>query len=144
MPEVDAHEGAIAVQHSHLHETLRRWTAASTIQAHWRAMTNARRDVGGAAVAELRGRHKLCISGRKAVGNVTLVMAQLAALCVGVAEQARQHEVAAGLAMCGAASMVVADVRPFVKWADKAAPPAELVRFLAPVTAPSSMGRQST
>ncbi len=39
-----------------------------------------------------------------------------------------------------AASMVVADGLPFIKWADKAAPPAELVRFLAPVSAPSSIG----
>jgi hypothetical protein len=36
------------------HEALRRWTAASTIQAHWRARTNATRDIGDAAVAELR------------------------------------------------------------------------------------------
>ena len=142
MPEVDAGEDSITVQHSHAHEALRRWTAASTIQAHWRARTIATQDVGGAAVAELRARHKLHISARKAVGNVTLIMARLAALCVGVDEHARQHEVAdaAWFEVRGAASIVVADVLPFVKWADKAAPPAELVRFFAPVTSPSSIG----
>jgi hypothetical protein len=34
MPAVDAREDAITVQRSHAHEALRRWTAASTIQAH--------------------------------------------------------------------------------------------------------------
>ena len=71
------------------HEALRRWTAASTIEAHWRALTYARRDVGGLAVAELRARHKLRNSARKAVGKVSLGMSRLAALCVGVSEQAR-------------------------------------------------------
>jgi hypothetical protein len=42
--------------------------------------------------------------------------------------------------MRGAASTVVVDLLPFVKWADKTVPPAELVRFLAAVTAPSSIG----
>ena len=142
MPEVDAGEDSILFQHSHAHEALRRWTAASTIQAHWRAMTNATRDVGGAAVTELRALHKLRSSVRKVVGKLTLILVRLAALCIGVAEQARQHEAAdaAWFEVRGAASMVVADVLPFVKWADKAVPRAELVCFHEPVTAPSSIG----
>jgi hypothetical protein len=146
MPEGDAGEDSITVQHSHAHEALRRWTAASTIQAHWRARTIATQDVGGAAVAELRARHKLRNCSRKAAGKVTLIMERLAALCVGVAEQARHHEVADAVAwfeVRGAASIVVADVLPFVKWADSATPQAELVRFLAPVTAPSSIGAKA-
>jgi hypothetical protein len=109
-------------------------------------LTYARRDVRGAAVAELRARHKLRNSARKAVGKVSLSTSRLEALCSGVAEQARHHEVADAVAwfeMRGAASTVVADVLPFVKWADKAAPPAELVRFLLPVTAPSSIGAKA-
>jgi hypothetical protein len=99
-------------------------------------------DVRGAGAAELRARHKLRIGARKAVEKLTLIMARLAALCSGVADQAQQHDVAdtAWLELRGAASTVVAEVLPFVKWADKAAPPAELVRFLAPVAAPSSIG----
>ena len=124
------------------HEALRRWTAVSTIQAHWRALTYARRDVRGAAVAELRARHKLRNSARKAVGKVSLNLSRLEALCSGVADRARQHEVAdaAWFEVRGAASIVVADVLPFVKWADKTVLLAEHVRFLAAVTAPSSIG----
>jgi hypothetical protein len=73
------------------HEALRRLTAANTIQAHWRARTGAAQNVGSADVAELRARHKLRSCARKAVGNVALVMSRLAALCSGVADQARHH-----------------------------------------------------
>jgi hypothetical protein len=124
------------------HEALRQWTAASRIQTHWRARTIATQDVGYAGVAELRARHKLRNSARTAVGKVALSLARLAALCSGVSDQARHHDVAdaAWFEVRGAASIVVADVLPFVKWADKAVPPAELVSFHAPVTAPSSIG----
>jgi hypothetical protein len=64
---------------------------------------------------------------------------QLAALCSGVAEH-HEADDAAWFEVRGAASKVVADVLRFVKWADKVTPPAELVRFLVPVTAPSSIG----
>jgi hypothetical protein len=149
MPEVVAGEDANTAQHSHAHKALRRWTAASTIQAHWRARTIATQDVQdveGAGVAELRARHKLRNNALKALSKLALIVARLVVLCVRVAEQARQHEVpeAAWFEMRGAASMVVSHVLSFVKWADTAVPPAELVRFLASVTAPSSMGRQST
>jgi hypothetical protein len=139
VPEGDAGEDAADVQHSHAHEALRRWTAASTIQSRWRALRIARRGVGDAGVAELRARHKRRDSACKAVGKLKLIIVQLAALCSGVAER---HE-AAGAALFdvrGVASIVVEDVVPLVKWADKAVPPAELVRFLAPVTSPSSIG----
>ncbi len=89
-----AGENATSVQRSPGHEVLRRWTATSTIQAHWRARTLAAQDVGGAGAAELRARHKHRNSARKTAGKLALIMAQLAAECVGVAEQARHHEVA--------------------------------------------------
>jgi hypothetical protein len=93
-------------------------------------------------VAELRARHKLRNSARKAVGKLALSMERLSAMCSGVADHARQHEAAdaAWFEVRGAASIGAANVLPFIKWADKAAPPAELVRFLAPITAPSSIG----
>ena len=84
MLEGNAGEDATNVLHAHAHKTLRRWTAASTIQAHWRSRIIARRDVGGAAVAELRARHNLRNSVRKAVGKLALVMARLAVLSSGV------------------------------------------------------------
>jgi hypothetical protein len=79
VPEGDAGEVAANVQHSHMHDALRRWTAASTIQSRWRALRSARRDVGDAGVAELRARHKRRDGVRKAVGKLTLIMAAGAA-----------------------------------------------------------------
>ncbi len=80
------------------------------------ALTYARY-VRGAAVAELRARHKLRNSARKVVGKVSLNLLRLEALCSGVANQAPQHEVAdvTWFEVRGAASTVVADVLPFVK-----------------------------
>jgi hypothetical protein len=90
--EGDPGEDAANVQHSHVHEALRRWTAASTIQSRWRALRIVRRDVGDAGVAELRARPKRRDGARKAVGKLTLIMARLASLCSGAAERARHHE----------------------------------------------------
>lgn len=142
VPAGHAGEEATNARYSHSHEDLRRWTAASTIQTHWHAMTIATQDVGGAGVAALRARHQLRKRAHKAVGTVELISTRLAALCSGVAEQARQHEAAdvAWFEVRGAASMVIAEALPFIRWADKSAPPAELVRFLVPVTVPSSLG----
>ncbi len=123
VPEGDPGEDAANAQHSHAHKALRRWTAASTIQSRWRALRIPRRDVGDAGVAELRARHKRLDSARKAVGKLTLIMARVAVLCSGVAEHARHYEAADGawFEVRGAASIVVADVLPFVKWADNRA-----------------------
>ncbi len=109
------------------------------------AIRIATEDVQRADVAALRAFHQRRKRTRKTIGTVELVCARLAALCSEIAEHARRHDAADG-ASCpewfevrGAGAKFVARGLPLTKWADKAVSRLELVRFVVPVTAPSSL-----
>jgi hypothetical protein len=94
-------------------------------------------------VGELRDRSQLRKRAKKAVAAVDLTCTRVVALCSEIA--AIRHEGADGaslmawLAVRGVASAIASGALPFIKWADRAAPPAELVRFIMPITPPRSL-----